>query len=91
MGNFGAISMMGELGLKVWHLGADGELISGDILDTSLHDNLHSFAMTNRYLLFVLIPFDLKKGNGAFFERMRLQPEQPLRIAVVSKGTPDLV
>lgn len=87
--NFGAISMMGGSGLMVWHLAADGKLISGDILDTPIHGYLHSFAMTDRNLVFVLIPFDLKEGNGAFFERLRFQPDQSLRIAVVPKDAPD--
>jgi carotenoid cleavage dioxygenase-like enzyme len=49
---------------------------------------LHSFAMTERHLVFVLIPFRYREGEGAFFERLRFQPDQSLRIAVVPKDAP---
>jgi all-trans-8'-apo-beta-carotenal 15,15'-oxygenase len=86
--NFGAISLMGGSGLMVWHLGADGKLISGDILETPMRGYLHSFAMTDQHLIFVLIPFRYLEGEGAFFERLRFQPDQSLRIAVVPKDAP---
>ena len=86
--NFGAISLMGGSGLFVWHVGADGKLISGDVLDTPVRGYLHSFAQTDHYLVFTLIPFDYREGQGAFFERLRFQPEQPLRVAVVPKNAP---
>ena len=57
-------------------LGADGRLISGDILETPIRGYLHSFAMTDRHLVFVLIPFRYLEGEGAFFERLRFQPGQ---------------
>lgn len=83
--NFGAISMMGGTGLLVWHIGADGSLISADIIDTPGAGYLHSFAMTDRHLVFTLIPFSYAEGQGAFFERLRFQERQPLRVGVVSK------
>ena len=86
--NFGNISLMGGSGLFVWHVGADGKLISGDVLDTPVRGYLHSFAQTDHYLVFTLIPFDYREGQGAFFERLRFQPEQPLRVAVVPKNAP---
>lgn len=86
--NFGNISLMGGTGLFVWHVGADGKLISGDVLDTPVRGYLHSFAQTDHHLVFTLIPFDYREGQGAFFERLRFQPEQPLRVAVVPKSAP---
>jgi carotenoid cleavage dioxygenase-like enzyme len=86
--NFGSISLMGGSGLFVWHVGADGRLVSGDVLDTPVRGYLHSFAQTDRYLVFTLIPFDYREGQGAFFERLRFQPDQSLRIAVVAKDDP---
>lgn len=86
--NFGAISLMGGSGLFVWHVGADGKLISGDVLDTPARGYLHSFAQTDNHLVFTLIPFDYREGQGAFFERLRFQSDQPLRVAVVSKNAP---
>lgn len=86
--NFGAISLMGGSGLFVWHVGADGKLVSGDVLETPVRGYLHSFAMTDKHLVFTLIPFDYREGQGAFFERLRFQPDQSLRIAVVPKDAP---
>jgi carotenoid cleavage dioxygenase-like enzyme len=86
--NFGAISLMGGSGLVVWHVGADGRLVSADILDTPMRGYLHSFAMTDKHLVFVLIPFRYLEGEGAFFERLRFQPGQALRVAVVPKDAP---
>ena len=86
--NFGAISLMGGSGLFVWHVGADGKLISGDVLGTPVQGYLHSFAQTDDYLVFTLIPFDYREGQGAFFERLRFQPQQSLRVAVVPKNAP---
>lgn len=86
--NFGSISMMGGSGLLVWHTGADGRLVSADVLETPVRGYLHSFAMTERHLVFALIPFRYLEGQGAFFERLRFQPDQALRIAVVDKDAP---
>ncbi|MEL1265495.1 carotenoid oxygenase family protein [Pseudoxanthomonas putridarboris] len=86
--NFGSLSLMGGNGLLVWHIGADGRLVSADVLETPVHGYLHSFAMTERHLVFALIPFRYAEGRGAFFERLRFQPDQALRIAVVDKNAP---
>jgi len=86
--NFGAISMMTGSGLLVWHLGADGALLSADALDTPVRGYLHSFAMTDRHLVFTLIPYGHAPGQGAFFERLRFQQQQALRVAVVDKDAP---
>ena len=86
--NFGSISMMGGNGLVVWHIGRDGALASADVLETPVPGYLHSFAMTDRHLVFALIPFRYLEGKGAFFERLRFQQDQALRIAVVDKATP---
>jgi carotenoid cleavage dioxygenase-like enzyme len=69
-------------------VGADGKLISADMLDTPIRGYLHSFAMTDKHLVFALIPFRYLEGEGAFFERLRFQPEQSLRVAVVPKDAP---
>jgi carotenoid cleavage dioxygenase-like enzyme len=86
--NFGSISMMGGNGLLVWHIGTDGALVSADVLETPVHGYLHSFAMTDRHLVFALMPYHYADGQGAFFQRMRFQADQPLRIAVVDKDSP---
>lgn len=86
--NFGCIALMGGAGLLVWHIGADGRLISADVVETPVQGYLHSFAMTDRHLVLSLIPFEYAPGEGAFFERLRFQDTQALRVALVPKATP---
>ena len=81
-------TMIVLLGLFVWHVGADGKLVSGDVLQAPVQGYLHSFAQTDRHLVFTLIPFRYREGEGAFFERVRFQADQSLRIAVVPKDAP---
>lgn len=83
--NFGCIAMMGGSGLLLWHIGADGTLIQAQVLETPLPGYLHDFAQTDRHLLFVLMPFRIADGQGAFFQRLRFLPEHGCRIAVVAK------
>ncbi|MGH8421762.1 MAG: carotenoid oxygenase family protein [Pseudomonas fluorescens] len=86
--NFGSLNLAGGSSILIWHLGADGKLISADVLETPVQGFLHSFAMTDRHLVFALIPFAYAEGEGRFFERIRFQPDQPLRVAVVAKDAP---
>ena len=86
--NFGMLSMLGGDGLLVWHVGADGKLLQASVLDTPHAGYLHSFAMTDRHLVFVLTPFRFAQ-DGAFFERLRFTPDQPCRVAVVDKNAVD--
>ncbi|WP_440977134.1 carotenoid oxygenase family protein [Pseudoxanthomonas winnipegensis] len=87
--NFGSINLMGGNGLLIWHLGADGRLLSADIVHTPAPGYLHAFAQTPGRLVFVLMPYAFDPAAGAsFFERMRFTPDQPCRIAVVEKDRP---
>jgi all-trans-8'-apo-beta-carotenal 15,15'-oxygenase len=88
--NFGSISLLGGAGLLIWHLGADGRLLGATQLATEQHGYLHSFAMTDRHLVFMLMPFRFSEA-GAFFERMHFAPDLPCRVAVVPKSAPDTV
>ncbi len=85
--NFGAINLMGGSGLLLWHLAADGKLLQTHTLDTPAPGYLHAFAMTPDELVFVLTPFTFG-DSGPFFERIRFDPRQPARIAVVPKADP---
>lgn len=85
--NFGSINLMGGSGLLVWHLGADGRLISAHTLETPALGYLHAFAMTDDALVFALAPFAMG-DHGPFFERIRFQPQDATRIAVVPKHDP---
>lgn len=86
--NFGSIGLMGGTGLMLWRIGADATLRQAQVLDTPVQGYLHSFAMTDRYLVFVLMPFRYA-GSGAFFQRLRFTPDAPCRIAVVPKDALD--
>jgi carotenoid cleavage dioxygenase-like enzyme len=86
--NFGAIALLGGSGLLVWHLDAAGKLLTATTLDTPRQGYLHSFAMTDRHLVFVLVPFRYQQA-GAFFERLRFTEEQACSVAVVDKDAPD--
>lgn len=82
--NFGSLDMLGASGLLVWHIGANGQLIQITTLPSVAPGYLHSFAMTDRHLLFVLMPYQ-RKEDGTFFESLEFTTDQPCRIAVLSK------
>ncbi|WP_149195668.1 carotenoid oxygenase family protein [Luteimonas suaedae] len=87
--NFGAISLTGGAGLLLWHIGADGALRGAHMLETPAPGYLHSFAMTERHLVFVLAPFRFAEDDGAFFERLRFATDRACMVAVVDKNAPD--
>ena len=86
--NFGSLNMLGGSGLLVWHIGADGRLANLSTISDGQGGYLHSFAMTEHYLVFVLTPYRNVEGK-AFFERMRFAEDLPCRIAVVAKDAID--
>lgn len=88
--NFGAVGLLGGSGLLLYHLSPGGKLLSVHNLKTPALGYLHAFAMTESSLVFVLAPFAMAE-EGAFFERLRFQPDQPARIAVVPKADPEAV
>lgn len=87
--NFGSIDLLGGSGLLIWHIGADGKLSRTATLPAATTGYLHSFAMTERHLVFMLMPYRRDEGGGAFFERLRFAPDQPCRVAVVPKDALD--
>lgn len=87
--NFGNIAQLGGSGLLIWHIGADGKLIRTAMLPTEAPGYIHAFAMSERYLVFMLMPYRFDGDAGAYFERMRFTPEQPCRVAVVPKDALD--
>lgn len=86
--NFGSLDMLGASGLLIWHVGSDGKLIRTATIKDEQRGYLHSFAMTERHLVFVLTPYRMGEGK-AFFERMRFAEDLPCRVAVVAKDAPD--
>jgi carotenoid cleavage dioxygenase-like enzyme len=86
--NFGSLDMLGGSGLLIWHIGADGRLARMSTISDGQNGYIHSFAMSERHLIFVLTPYRRLEGK-AFFERMRFAGDLPCRIAVVAKDALD--
>jgi all-trans-8'-apo-beta-carotenal 15,15'-oxygenase len=87
--NFGSLAFFGKAGLVIWRIGADGNLAQAKVLDSSEPGYVHGFAMTQKYLIFMLMPFRMREGDGAFFESLRFATEKPCRIALVPKDALD--
>lgn len=83
--NFGSLAFFRGSGLCIWRIGADGKLADFQVLDTPEPGYLHGFAMTERHLVFMLMPFHMDTVDGAFFQRMKFQPQKPCRVALVPK------
>ncbi|MDC7806891.1 carotenoid oxygenase family protein [Luteimonas sp BLCC-B24] len=88
--NFGALSLMGGGGLLLWHIGADARLIDAHVHTLDAPGYLHAFAQTDRYLVFLMTPFDRTAG-GSFFESMAFAPQRPCTALVIDKTAPDRV
>ncbi|MEO7917192.1 MAG: carotenoid oxygenase family protein [Dokdonella sp.] len=86
--NFGLLSMLGGSGLMIWKIKPDGQLDTIQIVEDKQQGYLHSFAMSENHLIFVMAPYAMGE-EGSFFERMKFQPNLPCRIAVVSKKALD--
>ena len=86
--NFGSLDFFGTTGVLIWRIGADGALVRTAMLESQQPGYLHSFAMTQKYLVFTFTPYREGEGN-AFFERMRFAPDLACRIALVPKDALD--
>jgi carotenoid cleavage dioxygenase len=87
--NFGSLSFFDDGGLVIWRIEADGKLGRFQVLKSAEPGYMHAFAMTPKYLLFMLMPFSLPDVDGAFFAGMRFRADQPCRIALVPKDALD--
>ncbi len=87
--NFGSMTFIGGSGLLLWRIGPDGKLVRVALLAADMQGYLHSFCMTRRYLVFMLMPFTQRDEGAAFFERLQFATGQPCRIAVVPKDALD--
>jgi all-trans-8'-apo-beta-carotenal 15,15'-oxygenase len=87
--NFGALAFFGGNGLVIWRIGAGGALEKFQMLTSPEPGYLHAFSMTQRHLLFMLVPFDRRPGDGGFFEQMKFATSRACRVAVVPKDALD--
>lgn len=83
--NFGALP--GSNKLVLWRIEADGSLGKVAVLPVADVAMLHDFAITERYLVFLLPPFSLRSAEQtSFLDQHHWQPERPMRILVVDKA-----
>jgi all-trans-8'-apo-beta-carotenal 15,15'-oxygenase len=87
--NFGMLVHAGGSGLLLWRIRANGRLAQIATLANEKPGYLHSFAMTERHLVFMFVPYSDDNSGGAYFERLRFAANQPSRIAVVPKSSLD--
>ena len=87
--NFGSLDFFGTTGLLIWRIGADGALVRTAVLESKEPGYLHSFAMTQKYLVFTFMPYRMAEDKGAFFERLQFTPDRACRIALVPKDALD--
>lgn len=87
--NFGSLAFFNGSGLMIWNIGADGALRKFEMLKSPEPGYLHAFAMTPKYLVFMLMPFSMSVADGAFFSRMRFSTQKPCRVALVPKDALD--
>jgi carotenoid cleavage dioxygenase len=87
--NFGSLDFFGAKGALIWHIGADGTLLRTAVLEAQEPGYLHSFAMTDKYLVFVFMPYRMREGNASFFERLQFTPDRACRVALVPKDALD--
>lgn len=87
--NFGLLSFVSGSGVLIWRIDPHGRLAQVATVASDAPGYLHSFAMTERHLVFMFMPVGENDGGGAFFEHLRFAPEQPCRVAIVPKDALD--
>ena len=87
--SFGYMAGSGKLAL--YRLDPRGELRQVRLIDAPNADMVHDFAITQRWLVFSLMPlvFDREtpRGNDSFLARMRWRPERGSVILLIDKNT----
>lgn len=87
--NFGSLDFFGATGVLIWRIGTDGALVRTAVLESKERGYLHSFAMTEKYLVFTFMPYRARETGTTFFERMQFQPDRACRVALVPKDALD--
>lgn len=89
--NFGYLSGSGKLVL--YDIARSGKLNRVKLIDAPNADMVHDFAVTERYLVFVLTPIRYSEPEASgdesrsFLERLRWVPDSPVVVMVVDKET----
>ena len=86
--NCGALVGSGKL--LIYHLSPNGELLHQKLLDAPQADMVHDFAITDRYLVFLLQPLKADRGqlatSGSVLAAMHWDPQAPLLACIVSQA-----
>lgn len=77
--------------LVIWKLGRDGSLQTLKAMQLSHGGYLHAFSMTERHLVFVVLPyvFEGSLADTAYFDALRWRPERGCRALVLDKNDLD--
>lgn len=90
MWNFGALP--GSERIAIYRIGAAGRVLRSALVSVPRQAMVHDFVVSDRHLIFLVPPYDLKPGKGvSYFERHAWAgsgPDaRPLRAVVVAKDT----
>ncbi|MEO0424778.1 MAG: carotenoid oxygenase family protein [Pseudomonadota bacterium] len=84
--NVGSAPYAGKSGtLFVYRISGDGTVIDAQPITTQIPGYLHSFAMSDRYLMFYLGPHVFEHGGNTFVDSFRWTPDLGSRVLVVDK------
>lgn len=85
--NFGYLTGSGKLVL--YDLSKTGKLNRVSLIDEPESNMVHDFAVTDRHLVFVLMPFDADESNNgtprSFMDRLSWRPDAPVIALVIEK------
>ncbi|MEM8983430.1 MAG: carotenoid oxygenase family protein [Pseudomonadota bacterium] len=84
--NVGSASFAGSSGaLFVYRINAAGNVVASQLIKTPFAGYLHSFTMSERYLIFYIGPHVFERGGSTFVNSFRWQPNRGSRLVVVDK------
>jgi carotenoid cleavage dioxygenase len=85
--SFGYLPGSGKLAL--YQLDARGTMVRASMVEAPNADMVHDFAITERHLVFLLMPlaFDAESPEPAFVDRYRWHGERPSVVLVLDKAT----
>lgn len=85
--SFGYMAGSGKLAL--YRLDRHNQLTRVALIEASDVDMVHDFAITQRYLVFVTMPFDYQRerNESAFYQRFRWNGQRPSQVLLVDKAT----
>lgn len=87
--NFGYLSGAGKL--VIYDMNRQGELIRTKVIDATHTNMVHDFAVTENYLVFVLMPVTFEgRNNASFSDMLGWDEDGSVEIVLVDKATLDV-